>query len=309
MAEPVVSVNGLVKRYGDVPGVDGISFEVAKGEVFVLLGPKGAGKTTTMEVIGCKSPPTSGSVRVLGRSVADSVGISEIKKKIGVQPQLFSEPERRAVAANLKHLVDTSQPSVDLMALFDLKEALEKTESHMINPFGMFRRRVESTTPAANDAEIILLDDPTGGLDISIRKVVWRIIKKWQARGATIILATSNAQEAEQLADRIGILSSGKLMALDTPAGLLGRFGGDRSIIFRNGGDAVFGTLRRYFDNASMEGSDVFLPFERLRDLEVAFTALVGRGLEFEVAFRIPTIEDVFHTLVATKKYSTHRAG
>ncbi|HXW95818.1 MAG TPA: hypothetical protein VEJ19_08955, partial [Nitrososphaerales archaeon] len=258
-----------------------------------------------IEVIGCKSPPTSGSVKVLGRSVVDSVSTSEIKTKIGFQPQLLGTSERLAVSVNLKQLVGTYDPSIDLMDLLDLKEAPEKPKPRMVNPFGLFRRKVETTSPVANDAEILLLDDPTGSLDLSIKKVVWRIVKEWQKRGKTIILATSDAQEAEQLADRIGILHQGKMIALDTPAGLLGRFGSDRAIVFRNGGDSVFGTLRRYFDNASMEGSDVVLPFERIRDLEVAFTALVGRGLEVEVAFRIPTIEDVFHRLVVPKNSST----
>ena len=308
MAEPVISVKDLVKRHGDVPAVDGISFEVAKGEIFVLLGPKGAGKTTTIEVLGCKSSATSGSVKVLGLSVSDSEGAREIKMKIGLQSQVFSAPERQAVAVNLEHLVGTYHPSTDLMTLLDLKEAPDE-RVHLVNPFGMLRRRVESTTPATHDAEIVLLDGPTSGLDLSIRRVVWNAIREWHARGKTVILATSNAQEAEMLADRIGVLSHGKLVALDTPAGLLTRFGGDKAIVFRNGGETVFGTLRRYFDNASMEGSDVVLPFERLRDLEVAFTALVGRGLEVEVAFRIPTIEDVFHRLVALKYSSIHRAG
>ena len=129
------------------------------------------------------------------------------------------------------------------------------------------------------------------------------------AKGKTIILTTHYMAEAEQLADRIGILCGGKIIALDTPAGLLGKFGGGKTVIFKNGGDAAFGTLRRFFDIVSMDGSDVVLPFERLRDLEVALTALVGRGLEVEVALHSPTIEDVFLRLTGAKMSDTGEAN
>lgn len=303
MADPAVSVAGLVRKYGDVSAVDGVSFEVAKGETFVLLGPKGSGKTTIIEILRCRKPPTLGAVKVLGRSVSDLASVGEIKMKIVSVPQVFSASERQTVAENLKHFANDS--SLDLMGLFDLLEAPDKTKGHLVNPFAMFRQKVGIAPTMTNDAEIILLDDPTTGLDLDIKRVVWNTIKGWHGRGKTIILATPHPREAEQLADRIGILSHGKLVAVDGPEGLLGRFGGGKAIVFRNGGDPVFGTLRRFFDNVSMEGSDIVLPFERLRDLEVAFTALVGRGLEVEVAFRTPTIQDVFHKLTSTKDSST----
>ena len=305
MAEPVVSVEGLVKRYDGVAAVDGLSFEVQKGEVFALLGPNGAGKTTTIEVLECIRQPTAGSVKVLGRSVATSQGANEITKKIGVLPQEFSALEKLTVTENLKFFAGMYNTPADMMSLLDLLEIRSMAKVRFANLSGGLKQRVGVAAALVNDPELIFLDEPTTGLDPEIRRTIWKVIRDLHTKGKTIVLTTRYMDEAEQLADRIGILYRGKIIALDTPAELLGKFGGGKTAIFRNGGDAVFGTLRRFFDTVSMDGSDVVLPFDRLRDLEVALTALVDRGLEVEVALRSPTIEDVFLKLTGLKMSET----
>ncbi|MGD0476811.1 MAG: ABC transporter ATP-binding protein [Nitrososphaerales archaeon] len=309
MAEPVVSVEGLVKRYGEVAAVDGVSFEVQKGEIFALLGPNGAGKTTTIEMLECIRQPTAGSLKVLGHSVAASHGVNEIKKKIGVLPQEFSTLGRLTVAENLEFFAGLYDSSVDAMSLLDLLEIRDKAKVRFANLSRELKQKVGIAVALVNDPELILLDEPTTGLGFEIRRATWKVIKDLRAKGKTTILTTHYMEEAEQLADRIGILYRGKILALDTPAGLLGKFGGGRGVIFRNGGDAVFGTLRRFFDAVSMDGSDVVLPFDRLRDLEVALAALVDRGLEAEIALRSPTIEDVFLKLAGVKMSDTGEAS
>ena len=309
MAEPVVSVEGLVKRYGEVTAVDGVSFEVQKGEIFALLGPNGAGKTTTIEMLECIRQPTAGSLKVLGHSVAASHGVNEIKKKIGVLPQEFSTLGRLTVAENLEFFAGLYDSSVDAMSLLDLLEIRDKAKVRFANLSRELKQKVGIAVALVNDPELILLDEPTTGLGFEIRRATWKVIKDLRAKGKTTILTTHYMEEAEQLADRIGILYRGKILALDTPAGLLGKFGGGRGVIFRNGGDAVFGTLRRFFDAVSMDGSDVVLPFDRLRDLEVALAALVDRGLEAEIALRSPTIEDVFLKLAGVKMSDTGEAS
>jgi ABC-2 type transport system ATP-binding protein len=309
MAEPVVSVEGLVKRYGEVTAIDGVSFEVQKGEIFALLGPNGAGKTTAIEILECTRQPTAGSVKVLGHSVTASHGANEVKKRIGVLPQEFGALGRLTVAENLEFFARMYDKSVDAMSPLDLLEIRDKANTRFANLSRGLKQRVGIAAALVNDPELILLDEPTTGLSSEIRRATWKVIGDLRTKGKTTILTTHYVEEAEQLADRIGILYKGKILALDTPAGLLGKFGGGRTIIFRNGGDAVFGTLRRFFDAVSMEGSDVVLPFDRFRDLEVALTALVGRGLEAEVALRSPTVEDVFLRLAGVEMSDTGEAN
>jgi ABC-2 type transport system ATP-binding protein len=148
-----------------------------------------------------------------------------------------------------------------------------------------------------NDPELLFLDEPTTGLDPEARRATWRVIQDLRARGKTIILTTHYMEEAEKLADRIGIIVKGKIVALDTPANLVSAYGGGKVAVFRNGGDTSFGTLRRFFGNVSMEGSDVLLPIESSKDIQVALTALMERGMEVYMALKTGTIEDVFLTL------------
>lgn len=290
-----------MKRYDGLAAVDGVSFEVQKGEIFVLLGPNGAGKTTTIEVLEFIRQPTAGSARVLGHSVAASKGADEIRKRIGVLPQEFNTLGRLTVAENLKFLAGMYGTSVDVMSLLDLLEMRDKAKVRFADLSGGQKQRVGIAAALVSDPELIFLDEPTTNLDPEIRRAAWRVFGDLRAKGKTIVLTTHCIAEAEQLADRIGILFRGKIVALDTPAELLDKFGGGRTVVFRSGGDAVFGTLRRFFDTVSMDGSDVVLPFDRLRDLEVALTALVGRGLEVEVALRSPTMENVFRKLTGLR--------
>lgn len=301
MSGPVVSAQGLVKRYGKVAAVDDVSFEVQKGETFVLLGPNGAGKTATVEILECVRQPTSGSAKVLGHSTAASPGASEIRKKIGILPQEFSTLGRLTVAENLEFFARMYDTSVDATGLLDLLEMRDKAKVRFANLSGGLKQRVGLAVALVNDPELVFLDEPTKGPDSEARRVTWKVVRDLRAKGKTTILTTHYVEEAEQLADRIGILYRGKMIALDSPAGLIGRFCGGRAVIFRKGGDTVFGTLRRFFDAVSMDGSDVVLPFERLRDLEVALTALVDRGLEVEIEFSSPTLEDVLLKLAGFK--------
>jgi ABC-2 type transport system ATP-binding protein len=301
MAEPVVSVKGFAKRYDGVAAVDGISFEVQRGEVFALLGPNGTGKTTTIEALECIREPTAGSVKVLGRSVAVSKEANEIREKIGVLPQEFGALGRLTVAENLNFFAGMYNNPLDTTDLLDLLEMRDHAKVRFANLPGGLKQRVGVAAALVNDPELLLLDEPTTGLDPDTGRVTWKVITGLRAKGKTIILATRYTHEAEQLADRIGILYKGKIVALGTSTELLNQFGDGKTVIFRRGGDAVFGTLRRFFDAVSMDGSDVVLPFERLRDLEVALTALVDRGLEVEVDLRFPSMANVFRRLTGQK--------
>lgn len=294
MAEPVVSVEGLVKRYGEVAAVEDVSFEVTKGEIFALLGPNGAGKTTTIEILECIRRPTAGSVRVLGRSVSDSDGQSEIKKKIGVLPQDFNTLGRLSVAENLEFFAGMYDAPVNVTALLELLEMRDKARVRFANLSGGMKQRVGIAVAMVNDPELLFLDEPTTGLDPEIRRATWNVIRGLRAKGKSIILTTHYMDEAEQLADRIAILVKGKVAALETPSKLIQSYGGGRAMVFTSASDSVFGTLRRFFDTVSMEGSKVVVPFGDIRDVQVALTALLERGIQADMSLRSASLEDVF---------------
>ncbi|MGP8125379.1 MAG: ABC transporter ATP-binding protein [Nitrososphaerales archaeon] len=308
MAEPVVSVVGLVKRYGEAAAVDGVSFDVQKGEIFALLGPNGAGKTTTIEILECIRRPTAGSVKVLGHSVSEPDGPGEIKKKIGVLPQEFNTLGRLTVAENLEFFAGMYDQPVDVIGLLDLLEIRDKAKVRFSNLSGGLKQRVGIAVALVNDPELIFLDEPTTGLDPEIRRATWKVIGDLRAKGKSIILTTHYMDEAEQLADRIAILVKGKAAALDTPSQLIRSYGAGRAMVFTSAGEGVFGTLRRFFDTVSMEGSNVVVPFSDTRDVHVALTALMERGLQADLAIRSASLEDVFLKLAGFRISETGEA-
>ena len=301
MADPVVVARGLTKHYGEIKAVDGVSFEVQQGEVFALLGPNGAGKTTTVELLEGVRLPTGGTVRVLGTDLTDPRAAREVRRRIGVLPQEFNTFARLTVRENLEFFAGIYDNRASVANLLDLMGIASHAGTRFSRLSGGLKQRVGLAAALVNDPDLVFLDEPTAGLDPEIRRATWKVIRELGAKNKTVILTTHYMEEAAQLANRLGIMVQGKIAALDTPAQLLSRIGGGNAMVFRNGGDAVFGTLRRFFDTVSMEGSDVVLPFDRLRDLEVALTALVGRGLEAEVSIRSPTLEDVFLRLAGFK--------
>ncbi len=308
MAEPVVAVQGLVKRYGETTAVDDVSFEVNRGEIFALLGPNGAGKTTTVEIMESIRNATAGTVTVLGHGINEAGGAREVKKRIGVLPQAFNTLGRLTVEENLRFFAGMYENSMDvdgLMKLFDI-EGSRRTRFADLS--GGLKQRVGIAAALVNDPELLFLDEPTTGLDPEIRRATWKIISDLKAKGKTIVLTTHYMEEAEHLADRIAIMVKGKVAALDSPAALIKKYGGGSSIVFRGGGDAVFGTLRRFFDNVGMEGSDIVLPFEQSRDIQVALTALVERGLQTDVSIRSANIEEVFLKLAGFRISETGEA-
>jgi len=294
MSEASVSVEGLVKRYGGLTAVDGVTFDAKKGEVFALLGPNGAGKTTTVEILECIRPQTAGKVLVLGTDVTDKNATRKLKARIGVLPQDFRTLERLTVRENLQFFAGMYDHHADIDGLLDLLGIRDKARERFGNLSGGLQQRVGIAAALTNDPELVFLDEPTTGLDPEARRETWKVIQDLKAKGKTVILTTHYMEEAEKLADRIGIMVKGKIAALDTPANLVGMYGGGRMAVFKGGGDTAFGTLRRFFSSVSMEGTDVILPVENAKDIQVALTALMERGVQVDMALKTGTIEDVF---------------
>jgi len=220
-SEPVVSVRGLVKRYGSHQAVAGIDFEVRRGEIFAFLGPNGAGKTTTVEILEGFQQHTAGQVSVLGHNPATAGGAW--RDRVGVVLQ-ESEPEPSlsvreclALHAGFYRAPRDIDETIALVGLTERASALSTTLS------GGQRRRLDFALAFIGDPELVFLDEPTTGFDPSARRAAWEIIAGLRKLGKTIFLTTHYMDEAEYLADRITVLSAGRIVAEGTPATLGGR--------------------------------------------------------------------------------------
>ncbi len=243
MAESVISVRKLVKRYGDLVAVRGIDFDVMRGEVFSMLGPNGAGKTTTVEILECLKSKTSGEVSVLGLDIDQRV--REIKKRIGVLPQDFNAFDLLTVKENIEFfgkMFSDHIPADDLIALVDLES---KRDEYFKNLSGGLKQRVGVAISMVNDPDIIFLDEPTTGLDPKARREVWEVIKGLKAKGKTIILTTHYMEEAELLADTVAIISKGKIIAMGSPVELVENNAKYQIVTLQSVDEIVFETVRK----------------------------------------------------------------
>jgi lipooligosaccharide transport system ATP-binding protein len=225
--QELVFARALVKQFDALVAVDGIDFEVRRGEAFGFLGPNGAGKTSTMRMISCVSPPTGGTLRVLGLDpVADG---EKIRAHLGVVPQADTLDMELTVRENLviygryfgmsrREL----QPRAD--ELLDFVQLRERANDQVEPLSGGMKRRLAIARSLINDPTLMLLDEPTTGLDPQARHVVWDRLFRLKQRGVTLILTTHYMDEAEQLCDRLVVMDNGKIVAEGSPRELIQRY-------------------------------------------------------------------------------------
>jgi len=216
--DPVIEVEGLHKRYGDRPVLQGIDFIVERGEVFGLLGPNGAGKTTTVEILEGFRVPTAGEVRVLGFDPATHA--LELRERTGVVLQECGFP----LHLRVRELVDSWRSFYraprSLDELLEIVELGSERDSVVRRLSGGQRRRLDFALALAGDPDLIFLDEPTTGFDPEARRRCWTAIENLRSLGKTIVLTTHYLDEAERLADRVAILRDGRICACGTPAEL-----------------------------------------------------------------------------------------
>lgn len=209
----IITVKKLVKKYGHLTAVDGISFDVGAGEVFGLLGENGAGKTTTLEIIEGLRRPTSGEVKVLGLNISSD--LPQIKHKIGVQLQSSAYYQFLTLAEILNLFAAFYGSPAKPNELLEMVGLEKKATSYVGSLSGGQKQRFSIIASLVNDPEIVFLDEPTTGLDPIARRNLWNIITKIKKRGKTIVLTTHYMEEAEILCDRIAIMENGKILAID----------------------------------------------------------------------------------------------
>lgn len=215
----IIKVNNLVKKYGDFVAVKGISFEVKEGEIFGLLGPNGAGKTTTLEIIETLREKTSGEVWVKGMNLDQEA--NEIKKVIGVQLQAAGYYPNLNLIQIIELFGGLYNRNVDALALLDTVNLRDKAKNKFKELSGGQKQRFSIATTLINEPAIIFLDEPTTGLDPQARRNLWELIKQVRERGTTIVITTHYMDEAEVLCDRVAIVDSGEIIALNTPDELI----------------------------------------------------------------------------------------
>lgn len=215
----IISVSGLVKKYGDFEAVKSISFDVYEGEIFGLLGPNGAGKSTTLEIMETLRDKTSGMITIDGFDLDKDP--SSIKKIIGVQLQSSGFYPGLNLLELIKLFGGLYNKTVEPMALLEKVNLKEKAKNKTKELSGGQKQRFSIATTLINEPRIIFLDEPTTGLDPQARRNLWDLIREIRDSGTTVIITTHYMDEAEELCDRIAIMDQGKIVKLDSPENMI----------------------------------------------------------------------------------------
>ena len=231
----IVVARNLVKDYGHLRAVNSIDFEIAKGEFFGFLGPNGAGKTSVMRIIHCFMPPSAGYMTVLGMNVVEKPDI--IKSKIGVMPQENNLDPDLTVLENLivyaRYFDIPKKRSLPrALELLDFVELREKAQVKIEHLSGGMKHRLLLARALINSPELLILDEPTTGLDPRSRHSVWEKLNNLKANNTTLVLTTHYMEEAEKLCNRVAIMNAGKIVAVDTPKNLMAVHGGNLEDVY-----------------------------------------------------------------------------
>ena len=295
--DALIHARGLTKRFGNLLAVDAVDFDVDRGEAFGFLGPNGAGKTSTMRMIGCVSSPSGGVLRVLGMDpVRDG---PRIRARLGVVPQSDTLDTELHVDENLFTYAryfglsrDTARRRAD--QLLDFVQLKDRARDNVEFLSGGMKRRLTIARALVNEPELLLLDEPTTGLDPQARHLVWDRLYRLKQQGVTIVLTTHYMDEAEQLCDRLVVMDKAKIVAFGSPRSLIDQYSSREVLELRfpidstpalDGLDGLAERIEALPDRVLLYTSDG----------EAAAAAVHGRGLQPEsILVRRSTLEDVF---------------
>ena len=240
MSEELIVAKGLGKKFGDFVAVDGIDFSVRKGESFGLLGPNGAGKSTTMRIIGATSERTSGEITILGKD-PEKFG-PEIRAHLGVVPQKDNLDEQLTVTENLYlygRYFGLSSKFIrgKIEELLEFAQLEEKRDVKVEALSGGMKRRLTIARALVSEPDILMLDEPTTGLDPQARHILWDRLFRLKERGVTLVITTHFMDEAEQLCERLVVMDKGRIMAEGSPLELIKQYASREVLELRFGGD------------------------------------------------------------------------
>ena len=294
----LVQARGLTKRFGDFTAVDAIDFDINKGEAFGFLGPNGAGKTSTMKMITTVSPITEGKLTVFG--IDPDVDGRSIRQRIGVVPQEDNLDVEMTVAENLYiygryHDMKKAEINPRIDELLEFAQLTERRNSEVEPLSGGMKRRLTIARALINNPDLIILDEPTTGLDPQARHLLWDRLYRLKQEGVTLIVTTHYMDEAEQLCDRLVVMDQGKIAAEGSPRDLIQRYATREVVELRFGtdkkDDAVL-MMEGLADRSEVLADRVLLYTD---DAEATQRGLHERGIDPEqVLVRRATLEDVF---------------
>jgi lipooligosaccharide transport system ATP-binding protein len=296
--EVLVHARGLTKRFGEFTAVNAIDFDVHVGEAFGFLGPNGAGKTSTMRMIACASPVTSGELTVIGMDPRRNA--PQIKARLGVVPQLDNLDAELTVRENLEMYaryfdIPDAVARARTDELLDFVQLSERATDQVEPLSGGMKRRLTIARSLINEPELIILDEPTTGLDPQARHLLWERLYRLKQRGATLIITTHYMDEAEQLCDRLVVMDKAEIAAEGSPRELIERYA-TREVLELRFADAVRSSLNGRLDGLAERIEalpDRYLLY--VDDGERALEAVHDRQIPVESALvRRATLEDVF---------------
>lgn len=274
-----ISITGLTKHYGELKAVNGLDLEILSGEVFALLGPNGAGKSTTVEILEGFRKRTSGSVSVLGRDPEHPT--RDWRCELGIMLQSTSERSLLSAREALTHASRLYPNPRDVDEALEAVGLIDKANAKPQTLSGGQRRRLDVALAIVGRPKLVFLDEPTTGFDPEARRQFWGLIESLRDGGTTIVLTTHYLDEAEYLADRIGIIDAGKLIALDTPQGLRSTATHSRITWTENGPQSLNTTT----------------PTAALRELTARFDGEIP-----DLTITKPSLEDIYLDLIGAKE-------
>lgn len=298
--EPAIQVRDVRKQYGDLAALAGVDLDIYRGEVFSLLGPNGAGKSTLVEICEGFRQRTSGDVSVLGVDPAKADG--RWRSRIGIVLQTTSVFDELSVEEAVRHFARFYPAPLSPDHAIDLVGLREQRKQRCGKLSGGQKRRVDLAIGIIGDPELIFLDEPTTGLDPQARRQIWEVVRDFSNLGKTVVLTTHYLDEAEQLAERVGVIIRGRLVELGTTATLGGRESAPARVTFRRSGALETAALPALpGDVAEREGLVTLLtpvPTESVATL-AAWASNLGATELPALAISRPTLEDVYLDLIA----------
>ncbi|HEV2342640.1 MAG TPA: ABC transporter ATP-binding protein [Actinocrinis sp.] len=291
---PVIEVSGLHKEYGAVTAVEDVSFIVEEGEIFGILGPNGAGKTTTVECISGLRVGDRGDVRVLGLDPAADG--EELHQVVGVQLQEAGLPDRLKVREALELFAAFYRETTDVDALLRRLGLAEKAGTPYKKLSGGQKQRLAIAIALVGNPRVVILDELTTGLDPHARREVWGLVEQIRAERVTVLLVTHFMEEAERLCDRVALIDRGRVVALDTPAGITNRAGGGQRLRFRPSAPVPDEDLRALTSVTSVSRHGALIEIEGGPDVIQEVTSLLAHRqiIAGELRIEQSTLDDAF---------------
>jgi ABC-2 type transport system ATP-binding protein len=297
----IIEVNDLVKRYGDHTAVGGVSFAVEQGEIFGILGPNGAGKTTTVECIEGLRSPDGGSVRVCGIDPQRDSG--ELRELLGVQLQESELPDKLRVGEAMELYSSFYRNPVDWRELIDTLRLTEKLDTQFRRLSGGQKQRLSIALALVGNPKVAVLDELTTGLDPQARRDAWDLIEGIRDRGVTILLVTHFMEEAERLCDRLAVIDAGRLVAVDSPAGLVSAVDDRQRLRFRPSAPIDHAVLAALPEVTHVERAGSQLVVTGTGNLLLAVTTVLARHQVVAGDLRVEqtSLDDAFVALTGRK--------